>query len=73
VKGFQSPEAEGNFEVITDDITVNMDGGVGGSWKVNNEVETQTTILQKKAGIYPVEKGNATQKKGWRTTNALSE
>ena len=55
MKGFQSPEAEGNFEVITE------------------EVETQTTILQKKAGVYPVEKGNATQKKGWRTTNALSE
>ena len=72
MKGFQSPEAEGNFEVITDDITVNMDGGVGGSWKVN-EVETQTSILQKKAGTYPVEKGNATMNKGWRTTNALSE
>ena len=57
MKGFQSPEAEGNFEVITEDV----------------EVETQTTILQKKAGVYPVEKGNATQKKGWRTTNALSE
>ena len=71
MKGFQSPEAEGNFEVITDDITVNMDGGVGGSWKVN-KVETQTTILQKKAGTF-VEKGNATPKKGWRTTNALSD
>ena len=22
---------------IADDISVNMDGGVGGSWKVNNE------------------------------------
>ena len=57
MKGFQSPEAEGNFEVITEDV----------------EVETQTTILQKKAGTYPVEKGNATMNKGWRTTNALSE
>ena len=59
MKGFQSPEAEGNFEVITDDITVNMDGGVGGSWKVNNQEETP--------------KGHATPAKGWRTTNALSE
>ena len=59
MKGFQSPEAEGNFEVITDDITVNMDGGVGGSWKVNNQEEPP--------------KGHATITKGWRTTNALSE
>ena len=59
MKGFQSPEAEGNFEVITDDITVNMDGGVGGSWKVNNQEEPP--------------KGHATQVKGWRTINALSE
>ena len=59
MKGFQSPEAEGNFEVITDDITVNMDGGVGGSWKVNNQEESV--------------KGHATPTKGWRTTNALSE
>ena len=57
MKGFHSPEAEGNFEVITEDV----------------EVETQTTILQKKAGTYPVEKGNATHTKGWRTINALSE
>jgi len=60
VKGFQSPEAEGSFEVITDDITVNMDGGVGGSWKVNETEEEPT-------------KGNATPEKGWRTINALSE
>ena len=60
MKGFQSPEAEGNFEVITDDITVNMDGGVGGSWEV------------KKTEEEPV-KGHATMNKGWRTTNALSE
>ena len=59
MKGFQSPEAEGNFEVITDDITVNMDGGVGGSWEVKKIEE-------------PV-KGHATPAKGWRTTNALSE
>ena len=59
MKGFQSPEAEGNFEVITDDITVNMDGGVGGSWEVKKIEE-------------PV-KGHATPARGWRTTNALSD
>ena len=37
------------------------------------EVETQTTILQKKAGTYVVPKGNATPQKGWRTDNALSD
>ena len=56
MKGFQSPEAEGNFEVITEDV----------------EAETQTSILQKKAGTF-VEKGHATPKKGWRTPNALSD
>jgi len=37
-----------------------MDGGVGGSWKVNETEEE------------PV-KGHATPAKGWRTTNALSD
>ena len=60
MKGLQSPEAEGNFEVITDDITVNMDGGVGGSWKVNEAPEEPP-------------KGHATPTKGWRTINGLSE
>ena len=32
---FHSPEASGTWG---DDITVNMDGGVGGSWKVNDKV-----------------------------------
>lgn len=43
---FFSPEAKGSWK--GDDITVNMDGGVGGSWKV----ETQTSLLEKKAGTY---------------------
>ena len=30
-----------------DDIVVNMDGGVGGSWQVKQE--TQTSLLKKKA------------------------
>ena len=33
---FHSPEAAGSWS--GDDITVNMDGGVGGSWTVNDEV-----------------------------------
>ena len=32
---FFSPEATGSWD--GDDITVNMDGGVGGSWTVNDE------------------------------------
>ena len=32
---FHSPEATGSWS--GDDITVNMDGGVGGSWTVNDE------------------------------------
>ena len=32
---------------IADDIVVNMDGGVGGSWQV--KPETQTSLLKKKA------------------------
>ena len=34
---FHSPEATGSWS--GDDITVNMDGGVGGSWKVETEDE----------------------------------
>ena len=34
---FHSPEATGSWS--GDDITVNMDGGVGGSWTVNDEDE----------------------------------
>ena len=36
---FHSPEATGSWS--GDDITVNMDGGVGGSWKVESSEEVE--------------------------------
>ena len=36
---FHSPEATGSWS--GDDITVNMDGGVGGSWKVECAVDDE--------------------------------
>ena len=36
-----------NEDTVGDDIVVNMDGGVGGSWQVKQE--TQTSLLKKKA------------------------
>jgi len=41
---FHSPEASGTWG---DDITVNMDGGVGGSWTVNDE-DTELNVFDEK-------------------------
>ena len=35
---WHSPEKYGTWDTTSDDIVVNMDGGVGGSWKVNPKV-----------------------------------
>jgi len=42
---FFSPEATGSWS--GDDITVNMDGGVGGSWTVNDE-DTDLNVFDEK-------------------------
>jgi hypothetical protein len=42
---FGEPTMSEQQKEIADDISVNMDGGVGGSWKVNNEPENIHQVM----------------------------
>jgi hypothetical protein len=42
---FGEPIMSEQQKEIADDISVNMDGGVGGSWKVNNEPENIHQVM----------------------------
>ena len=41
---WHSPEKYGTWDTTSDDIVVNMDGGVGGSWKELTEEEEAASL-----------------------------
>ena len=62
MKGFYSPEEQGTWDP-TKEIVVNMDGGVGGSWKELTEEEeaasleiTVDELRQRKSNPVPLKK-----------------